>query len=80
MSEFVWARKRELHSAPDICWSRCDGCDLLTVKPREWAKRVRYGYYCNAKLENLTREEIYAMTEDECPIGRKLPRERGKRW
>ena len=64
----VWARRPELHTSPDISWSRCDGCPELTVKPRDWAKKERYGYYCNQLHRELTRKGIYDMTKKECPL------------
>ena len=72
----VWARKPELHTSPDISWSLCDGCKELTVKPRDWAKHERYGYYCDKLHRELTRKEIYDMKPDACPIGRELKKRR----
>ena len=72
----VWARKPELHTSPDIGWSLCDGCPELTVKPRDWAKHERYGYYCNKLHRELTQKSIYEMRTDSCPIGRQAKRRR----
>ena len=72
----VWARKPELHTSPDISWSLCDGCRELTVKPRDWAKHERFGYYCDKLHRELTRKEIYDMKPDACPIGRELKKRR----
>ena len=64
----VWARRPDLHTSPDISWSLCDGCKELTVKPRDWAKHERYGYYCDKLHRELTRKEIYEMDKQTCPL------------
>ena len=80
MSDFVWAKRRELHTSPEIAWSRCDGCEELTCAPPkpqlERIGRGEWGYYCSALARHLTKREIYEMTMDECPKGRELKRRR----
>lgn len=82
----VWGRRTERHSDPNIAWSICNGCPELTVK--EWALKnggkPRMGqdgkrhhpYYCNKMKSELSRERIYEMADDDCPIDRKLPARR----
>ena len=72
----VKASRPTLHTSPDISWSLCDGCRELTVKPRDWAKHERFGYYCDKLHANLTRKQIYDMKPDACPIGRDLKKRR----
>lgn len=84
MYENVTPRKRALHTSPEITWSRCDGCNCLDVTDKTGSKLYQrtgkngYRYYCDAIKRELTRKEIYDMTEGACPIDRPLPKRRFK--
>ena len=74
----TWGRRQDGHTSPEIQWSRCDGCSEMTCKhhPEMRLEKNQWTYYCDAFHTNLTRKQVYEMTEESCPIGRKLERRR----
>lgn len=74
----TWGRRQDLHTSPEIQWSRCDGCPEMTCKhhPEMRLPKNQWTYYCNGLATELTRKEIYDMTKRKCPIGRGLKRGR----
>ena len=81
----VWGRRPERHEDPNIAWSLCNGCPELTVKdwsiktggkPRMQDGERHHPYFCNKLSKELSREEVYDMTERKCPVNRKLGRKR----
>lgn len=72
----VWGRNSELHTSPEISWSLCDGCQRLACREDAKSRLNPWRYYCEAGACNLTRKQIYEMTEGKCPIGRKKDRRR----
>lgn len=77
-------RKRMLHTCADIQWAICDGCEFLEVIDKTDRKlftrhqKRPYEYKCHANVKNptMTRKQIYDVTADTCPMGKKPKR----RW
>lgn len=74
MSELVWGRHRETHNTPETTWSLCNNCDHLWCRTYDKSKLHPYKYRCDANHTNLTAKQMYEMTTDKCPIGRKAKR------
>lgn len=76
MNEPVWARKREIHSTPELYGIRCNNCPKLSCSERRGAKLHPWRYYCNSLHKELKLKDMYALTVDDCPEHRKLPQRR----
>ena len=71
MSEFVWGRKKPLHTSFEIWHTNCDGCRFMDAQPPdERLTRINHGtwkYYCDKKGGFIDRVEICKMKK--CPYG-----------
>ena len=75
MSEYgVWARRSVKHTSPETYGTRCDRCPKLVCTEVERSRLHPWKYYCEARSKNMELRELYAVSQDECPLHRELKR------
>ena len=69
-----WGRRPEKHYSPETTGSLCNMCEHLWCRPYDKSKLHPYRYRCDAMHANLTAKQMYEMTTEQCPMGKKKAR------